>query len=154
MKVKLVYLENVTFVFVGDYKGIAICSEHDDRNYAIGAAVALLKARPRFNEVANAYLDYFVGMYPEELLSKWVRESVEIVDLTDQEAMNYCMIRAELTNRIKDASKVEEEYSWDDGGKFLLGSRRRRGPDNAFIVEDCARKLVKACPSIARLDDA
>jgi hypothetical protein len=79
---------------------------------------------------------------------------VEEVILTDSEVMSYCMIRAELTNRIKDASKVEEKFDWDDGGEFLLGTRRRRGPDNAFIVEDCARKLVKACPSIARLDDA
>lgn len=135
---------------------MSICSEHDNHDYPMGAAVALLKARPTFNKAMRDYLeslqDIFSDDYSRKIFLRVI--SKQNVVLTDSEVMSYCMIRAELSNRIKEASKIEEVFEWDKDGDFMLGTRRRRGPDNAFIVEDCARKLVKACPSLARLSNA
>jgi hypothetical protein len=152
VKARIEIIGNVTFAFAGGWKGMAVCSMHDKRDPAMGGAVALLKARPRFNEAAKHCINNIEELFPrladrnrsQEFLRNLL--STYEIELTDHEVMSYCMIRAELSNRIKEASKITGEY--DDDYNI---TRRRRGPDNAFIVEDCARKLVKACPSLARL---
>ena len=157
MEIRFEFIGSVTFAFVGGYKGMAVCSEHDKCEPVMGAAVALLKARPKFNKAMRDYINYlrklFPGHdYPSKVFLKLIK--LKKIELTDAEVMSYCMIRSELSNRIRVASKVAEVFKWDKDGEVLLGTRRRRGPDNAFIVEDCARKLVKACPNLARLSNA
>lgn len=149
MKIKFGFVGGVTFAFVGGYKGMAVCSEHDKRDVAIGAAVALLKVRLKFNKAMRDCIDELQRLFPRRhSSSSWLPKAIKVkkIKLTDAEVMSYCMIRAELTNRIKEASKILADYDAD----YNI-TRRRRGPDNAFIVEDCARKLVKACPNLARL---
>lgn len=154
MKVRLEFVGNITFAFMGGYKGMAICSEHDRRDYAMGAAVALLKARPRFNAAAKTCIESLEELFPHDEFLRHLLITSRL-ELTDNEVMSYCMIRAELTNRVREASKIEEAWEADVGKLPMYDNckliRRRRGPDNALIVEDCARKLVKACPNLARL---
>lgn len=153
MKVNFELLGSVTFAFVGGYKGMAVCSEHDEWNPAMGAAVALLKARPKYNKAMRDYINDLNKLFPQhDYSSKVFLKLIKIkkIKLTSAEAMHYCMIRSELSNRIRVASKLVNKSEWDDerGWDF---PRRRRGPDNALIIEDCAKKLLAACPSLRGL---